>query len=275
MPEKLKYRFTQAAAGQPGATSKIYLYDDISSVGEFNWETWENEESETSAKHMQEQLDAIPNGGTIEVHVNSCGGEVGEGTAIYNLLRQKSSAGNKVIGYVDGFAYSIAMTIMMACDERHMGLGTSMFLHFPSECVCGNAAQLRDEADNLDSLGEASLQLYMDRAHDITEDEVRQMMEKETLLTPDECLAYGFCDFIDTYKAEPDGAPEEDTKQQEIDDLKHQLADRKFLKQEVTEMLQSLKKPTVAPVQQEPEPKLEPKPEPEDKFSKFTKAMSA
>ena len=194
----LKYRFMQQETG----THKLYLYDEVRALGPFNWDTWEFEESETSAKAFRDKLDEIPDGEAIELHVNSAGGEVGEGVTIYNLLKQKAKAGCRIVGYVDGTAYSVAMDIVMACDEIHMGLGTTMFLHYPWIAgVAGNAAQLRNYADQLDALGDASVQLYMARAHDLEEMKLREMMEKETMLSPDICLKYGFCDFVDEYNA--------------------------------------------------------------------------
>lgn len=192
---KTRFRFEQMAAG-PGQAHKLYVYDEVRAEGKFNWSTWDYEESETSAKYFRDQLDAIPDGEPIELHVNSAGGEVGEGVTIYNLLRQKSNAGSRLVGYVDGMAYSVAMDIIMACDEIHMGLGTSMFLHNPWAYASGNADQLRSMADQLDALADASRQLYLSRSRNLTEEELREMMQKETMLAPDACLNYGFCDFV-------------------------------------------------------------------------------
>lgn len=240
-----------------GDTHKLFLYDEISSVGDFDWSTWEYKDSETSAKHVQELLDEIPSNSTIEVHLNSRGGEVGEGTAIYNLLRQKSSQDDcLIIGYVDGCAYSIAMTIAMACDEIHMGLGTSMFLHNPWTLAIGDAEELRAEAERMDALTLASRQLYMSRAKNITEDEIREMMDKETMLDPESCLKYGFCDVIDKYDAQ-EKQPAESVRTlpdaEDVMELKRQLKEQAFTRKEVAKMLGGLKTAPTEPEQGEPE----------------------
>ena len=255
---KTRYRFEQSGAG---AVHRLYIYDEVSAQGKFNWNTWEYEDSETSAKYFRDQLDCIPNGETIELHVNSIGGEVGEGVAIYNLLRQKARNGSRIIGYVDGMAYSVAMNIVMACDEIHMGLGTSMFLHNPWTDAKGNADQLRSIADQLDELSEASVQLYMSRASGITEDELRQMMKNETMLAPDKCLKYGFCDIIgvgekkgddeterleDNLEDNPDedrdeGDDPDDDKEQQIKELQQQL----YRQRQINQMLTGLKRPSM------------------------------
>lgn len=183
-----------------GKTHKLYFYDEIKAQGDFNWMTWDYDESETSAKFVKKMLDSIPAGDVVEVHINSLGGEVGEGVTIYNLLRQKSMEGCLIRGHVDGYAYSAAMTIAMACDEIHMGLGTSMLIHHPWGMAAGNAVQLRGYADQLEALGEASLQLYFARSRDIGEDDLRGMMDAETVMDPETCLKLGFCDVVDRYE---------------------------------------------------------------------------
>lgn len=198
---KLMYRFD---AKQQGDTRVhlIYFYDEISALGKFDYKEWKYEDSETSAKYIRDKLDEIPDGDSIEVHINSAGGEVGEGVTIYNLLRQKKNKGCRIDSFVDGFCYSVAVDIAMAGDTIHMGLGTSMLVHFPWCSATGNAEQLRNKADQLDALGEAALKLYMSRAKGISEDDFRALMKKETVLTPDDCLKYGLCDVIDDYQAE-------------------------------------------------------------------------
>lgn len=259
MEHKTQYRFEQSVNAS-GTVHKLYIYDEVSAQGKFNWNTWNYDESETSAKYFRNQLDTIPGGEVIELHVNSAGGNVGEGVTIYNLLRQKAGTGCRIVGYVDGMAYSIAMTIVMACDEIHMGLGTSMFLHNPWTVVSGNADQLRAMADQLDELSEASLQLYMSRATGITEDELREMMKKETMLAPDKCLQYGFCDIVGEGKEDndldgsgdgsdpdknndPDNGEDPDNKdaEEQIKELRQQL----YRQRQINQMLTGLNRPNM------------------------------
>ncbi len=215
---------------------ELYLYDTVTKYGTFNWQTWEYEESETSAKYFRDKLSEIPDDATIHLHINSGGGEVGEGVTIYNLLKQKSQAGCKVVGYVDGVAYSVAMDIAMACDEIHMGLGTSMLLHYPWAVCQGNAEKLREIADQLDALGTASVQLYMERARDLTEDELRAMMKAETMMDPEACMKHGFCDVVDNYKNGDPAAAALQASQQELEQIREQLR----IQQEENQKLQKL-----------------------------------
>ena len=200
------------------------------------WQTWQYNDSETSAKHFRDCLDAIPSGEEIELHVNSVGGDVGEGVTIFNLLKQKGEQGNKITAYVDGMAYSVAMDIVMAASEIHMGLGTTMFLHNPWMYCEGNAEQLRNYAEQLDALSAASRQLYLARSNGkIDEQKLQELMEKETMLDPQTCMQYGFCDVIDDFKAEEDDEDEDDNKDEIIQELRNQL----FRQQEMNRMMQS------------------------------------
>ena len=190
------YRFEQMAGTN---VHKLFIYDNVTAYGDWNWDTWDYDESETSANHFRNQLAAIPETDEIELHVNSYGGDVKEGVAIYNLLKQH--AAHKTC-YVDGFAYSIASVICLACDEIIMGLGTSMLIHNMSMQVYGNAETLRKCADDLDVLMESNRQIYMSRAKGLTEEELAVMMDKETYLTPEQCLEYGFCDKVGSFQAD-------------------------------------------------------------------------
>lgn len=77
----------------------------------------------------------------------------------------------------DGFAYSIASVICMACDKIIMGPGTSMLIHNMAMSVYGDAQMLRKCADDLDVLMESNRKIYMERAKNLTEEQLIEMME--------------------------------------------------------------------------------------------------
>ena len=172
--QKAHYSLRQEAGSN---VHKLYIYDDVTKYGEFDWWTWNYSESETSAQHFRKVLEEIPETDVIEVHINSNGGDVGGGVAIYNLLKQKKC--KELVAYVDGFAWSVASVILQAADRRVMGLGTSPLIHNMWTTVSGNADQLRKAADDLDTLMEGNRKIYMERVN-ITEEELESMMDAET-----------------------------------------------------------------------------------------------
>lgn len=231
-----------------GNAHKLYIYDDVTQYGTFNWSTWEYEESETSAKYFRDQLEAIPDADTIELHINSGGGSVKEGVAIYTQLRQKAS---KKIGYVDGVAYSVAFLILQACDERVMGLGTSALIHNMWMSVSGNAKELRKAADDLDVLMESNRQVFLERSN-LEEQKLIEMMEAETFLTPDQCLEYGFIDKIDSYQADKGDVQEK--LMQKVQQLTNVIAQQQSFREQMMALHQSVAVPQV-PVAGEPQEK--------------------
>lgn len=259
-----KFAFRQEATAEGGTKHLLYVYDSVRKLGDLDWQTWKHDESETSAKFFRDKLNEIPDGEAIELHVNSNGGEVGEGVAIFNLLKQKQDRGSKITAYVDGAAYSVAMDIVMAAQEIHMGLGTTMFLHNPWMYCSGNAAQLRAYAEQLDALGVASRQLYLSRSGGkIDEQTLQALMEKETMLDPQTCLRYGFCDVIDEFKADED----EEDKDEIIQELKNQL----FRQQEMNRMMQFAGMQPKRDAGEEPDPAEEAK----EKAKKMRDTMMA
>lgn len=113
-----------------------------------------------TAESIVEQLNAI-SAATINVRINSDGGAVTDGIAIYNALRRH--AARKVVT-VDGIAASIASLIAMAGDEIVMAENTMMMLHAPSGGEWGNATAHREFANVLDTYAAAMLESYARRA---------------------------------------------------------------------------------------------------------------
>lgn len=209
----------------------LYIYDEVTEYGEFDWNTWNYKDSETSAKYFRDQLDQIPDGSTIELHINSDGGSVKEGTAIYNLLKSKNCTVN---GIVDGVAHSIAFLILQACDHRAMCLGTSALIHNMWMYCYGNASQLRKYADDLDALSESNRQVFLERAS-ISEEVLVQLMDAETYLTPDSALEYGLIDeILNDSRADPEGMQQKLMQQNQL--LMNELKNQKAFQEQLLEM---------------------------------------
>lgn len=167
-------------------TATINIYGDITS-----W-AWE-ELGEVSAVNLSKQLDALGDVNEINVYINSYGGEVAEGLAIYNALKRHKA---KVTTFCDGFACSIASVIFMAGDERVMSESSLLMIHNAWTWASGNAEELRKQADDLEKITQASVEAY--KAHSsLTEKEIKKLMDNETWILPEEALSYGFATKID------------------------------------------------------------------------------
>lgn len=188
--ETIKPMWEIRQAAEP-ETVDLYIYGDVESDG-YDWWTDRVVQSETSANSFRDKLAEHANAKQINIYINSYGGSVFEGTAVYNQLRRHPA--HKTV-YIDGFACSVASVIAMAGDEVVMPRNTLMMIHNAWMWSCGNAAELRKAADDLDSINAAGRGAYLAKAGDkLSEEKLIEMMDAETWLTAEDCIAYGLAD---------------------------------------------------------------------------------
>lgn len=156
-------------------SADVYLYDEIGVWG-------------VSAADVIAQLNAITVP-TINLHINSPGGSVFEGFAIYNALNLHAA---KVNVHIDGLAASIASVIAMAGDEINMADNAMLMIHEVMCGVFGTATDLRKQADLCDTLQGNVLAIYAARTGQ-KPDDLAAMMADETWLTAAQAKEKGFC----------------------------------------------------------------------------------
>ena len=129
---------------------------------------------------------------SLTVHINSGGGEVFDGLAIYNYL--KNFSGRTVV-IVDGLAASMASVIAMAGDEIRMSDNSFLMIHKPSGGVIGDARQMKKMADVLDKIAEQLADIYSKRTG-MRRETILNLMEEETWFNSEEAKENGFIDGI-------------------------------------------------------------------------------
>lgn len=167
-------------------------------------------ESVTAAAVVQQLGELPPDLPELRVRINSCGGSVADGLAIYNALRGHTA---RKIVTIDGVAASIASTIAMAGDEVRMPPASLLMIHAPwTVSAGGNAAELRGFATQLDAWAAAMEAAYVAKSGLPTE-EVRAMLTDgaDHWFTADQALAAGFADAIEKagYGGDGEGAGSE------------------------------------------------------------------
>lgn len=183
-------KYFQLTTSEDGTTADLDIYGDISSC----W--WDDDAM--SAPKLSKQLDELGDVSQINVHINSYGGEVAEGLAIYSALRRHKA---RVRTTCDGFACSIASVIFMAGDERLMSDASLLMIHNAWTSAWGvNAADLRKLADDMDTITSASKSAYMARVS-INEDELTELMDAETWISPADAVDMGFATAIETFES--------------------------------------------------------------------------
>ncbi len=127
----------------------------------------------------------------IVAHINSPGGYVMEGLAIYNAFAGAKAAGRKVTIHIDGLAASMASVIAMAGDEIIMADNALMMIHNPWDVAIGDARELRAAADKLDVIRDQLVRIYSGQTG-LSADELVTMLDAETWLTSEQALAQKF-----------------------------------------------------------------------------------
>lgn len=168
----------------------LYIYSAVEG-NSYDW--WGEEiQSETSADFFRDKLAEYPDVKQINLYINSLGGSVLEGTAIYNQLRRHPA---HVTAYIDGFACSIASVIAVSADTVIMPRNAVMMIHNMWAFVSGNAKELRKCADDLEKLNEISKNAYLEKSNGkITSEKLTELMDGETYLSAEQCIEYGLAD---------------------------------------------------------------------------------
>jgi len=156
----------------------IFIYDEISWFG-------------ISANQFVKDLNAIKSK-TIRLHLNSPGGSVFDGVAIYNALKQHSA---KIETYIEGLAASIASIIALAGDKVYMADNAFFMIHEPWILTIGDSTELRKTAELLDKIRGTLVNTYIKKTGK-DEAQVTKWVKDETWFTAAEAKEAGFIDEI-------------------------------------------------------------------------------
>lgn len=160
----------------------LYFYGDIVSGW---WGAWDD--TDQYPENVKNFLDDAKNK-DLNIYVNSGGGSVFAGMAIYNMLKRHN--GHKTV-YVDGLAGSISSVIAMVGDKIVIPSNAYLMIHKPWCGTQGNAKDLREQADILDKIEEGILNVYQENLKDGVDIEtIKEMVDKETWLTGLEASNY-------------------------------------------------------------------------------------
>ncbi|ENK0986733.1 Clp protease ClpP [Salmonella enterica] len=171
----MKHWYTIEA--KAGGVAVVKLYDEMGAYG-------------ISARQFADELTALGNVRQINLHIHSPGGEVLEGLAMYNLL--KNHPAQKIVT-IDGVACSMASVIAMTGDRVLMPENAMMMIHKPQGIAGGDANDIRGYADLLDKLEKTLIPAYAAKTGKSAE-ELSAMLEAETWMNGKECVEQGFAD---------------------------------------------------------------------------------
>ena len=166
----------QAKSNQPKA-AEISIHDEIGLWG-------------VSASAFMRDLRGMGELDEIHLSIHSPGGDVLDGWAIYNSLKNSKA---KITARVEGLAASMASVILMAADTVEIPENAYVMIHNPWGLAIGDADEMRDTADLLDKLGNGLVNAYASRTGN-SEKDIREMMDAETWMDGKEAVERGFAD---------------------------------------------------------------------------------
>lgn len=173
------YSMTQPEQGGP---VELYIYGDILCE-----EDEPTPPGSVSSHRLATALEGL-NASAVTVYINSYGGHTSEGLAIYHALRRLECP---ITTVCDGFACSAASLVFMAGDRRVMQQASLLMIHNAWLPACGNAAQLRKVAEDLDKISAAGRAIYR-AAVTISDEELDALLDNESWIAPEEAVAMGF-----------------------------------------------------------------------------------
>lgn len=174
--ERSWYRIENATKAP--AISEVYIYDTIGDWG-------------VSAKDFVAEIRGIKSA-RIDLHINSLGGAVFDGVAIYNALLNHPA---HIVSIVDGVAASAASFIAMAGEEIEVEKTARLMIHEASGLTIGNKREMREHADLLESLDQMIAGIYADRAGGEVEHWLA-LMEAETWFPAEEAVRAGLANRV-------------------------------------------------------------------------------
>ena len=171
-----------------GDTAELQLFGTIQSE-----ESWWSDDCVTYRNFIDE-LNGLGEKKTINVMIQSGGGDVFAANAIYNALAMNKAT---ITGTIIGICASAATIVLMACDERRIAKNAILMAHNPSVTLWGSyqTEDLLKLAEVTDQVKKSIVAAYMERL-DKTEEEINQLMDEESWYVGQEAVDAGFCDSV-------------------------------------------------------------------------------
>lgn len=159
---------------------EVMIFDEIGLYG-------------VDAKSFIEEIKGISNDASVLLRINSPGGSVIDGLAIYDAVNRMPQ---KVTARIEGLAASMASVIALAADEVTMSENSLYMIHNVWGGEVGESDDLRKAADLMDKMSSRLLSIYIKKTEQ-TEEQLKSWMDAETWFTAEEALAAGFINYVD------------------------------------------------------------------------------
>lgn len=164
-------------------SADLYIYGEIVDNTDFKWD-----EADVMPDDVLQALQQVDGLDELNIYINSPGGSVFAGQAIYNMLKRNKAKKNV---YVDGVAASMASIIAMVGDTIHIPSNAFLMIHKPLTIAIGNATDFRKLAEDLDTIESGLVNVYEENLKDGVDIEtIKDLMEEEKWFTGEEAAQY-------------------------------------------------------------------------------------
>lgn len=166
---------------------------DFYILGTFvNSDSQRETEEDITPQIFKKFISTLQDGDELNLHINSCGGDVYSGISIANFLKGLSDKGIKTTAIIEGLAASIASVVACACDTIKMYDSSILMIHNCWSIVQGNSKDLRKEADTMDKINDSIISFY-NRHFTLSNEELKTLMDNETWISGKDITDFG-CD---------------------------------------------------------------------------------
>lgn len=165
-------------------SAELYFYGDICGS---QWESMYLEEDK-APQDVADFLHSLDGKKKVDVYINSGGGDVFGGMAIYNILSRYEG---ETVAHIDGIAASIAGIIPFSCDKVVAKSSAQIMLHKPWALCMGNADDMKKCIETLNTCEKSIIDIYAAHAvNGTTPEKIKSMIDRETWLTCGEAQQY-------------------------------------------------------------------------------------
>ena len=182
------------------SSADLFIYGEIVQEKTVDWWTGEESDTDVGLMDFKEQLDNIGNVKTLNLYINSPGGDVFTASSMISMLNRVKDKGTKIEAYVDGLSASASSFLMMVADNVNLYKNSTVMVHKPMSIAIGNAFDMQRTIDALNKIEDSVMMpMYMSKAK-VSEKEIKALIDEETWLNAKDMDKYFNVTLLDTEK---------------------------------------------------------------------------
>lgn len=186
MKNKKFYEFKNITPSE----ADLFVYGEIVQEKSVDWWTGTESETDVSLMEFKRELDNIGNVQTLNIYINSPGGDVFTASTMISMLERQKDKGTTINAYVDGLSASAASFLMMVADNVYLYKNSTVMVHKPMSIAIGNANDMQKTIDALNKIEESvMLPMYMSKSK-VSEEEIKSIIDAETWLSASDMDKY-------------------------------------------------------------------------------------